>query len=182
MNKRRKMKVVEYDPTWPAQFEREVPELHRIFGAAVLNIEHIGSTSVPGLSAKPTIDIVIEVKPPTDIPSFDVDMRAAGYDCNGEGLDQIIPGTPGRFFYVRKDGVDHVIHVHVCAQGHFQIEEYLALRSYLRANPSAAKLYGEGKLQVSIDNPYDNIGYMNGKDALVKRLVGEAQAWAQSQD
>lgn len=109
-------------------------------------------------------------------------MEAAGYICRGECLDAVIPGTPGRFYYVRKRGVEHLTHVHVCATGHFQILEYLALRDYLRAHPDRAASYGQEKTSLSIRFMLDNAGYMNGKDAVVRTLIEEALHWRSLSD
>jgi GrpB-like predicted nucleotidyltransferase (UPF0157 family) len=129
------------------------------------------------MRAKPTIDILVVVSEESDIPSFDDQMENAGYICRGEALDAVIPGTPGRFYYVRKRGVDHLTHVHVCANGHFQIGELLTLRDYLRVHPNKAENYGREKAELSERFTNDNIGYMNGKDACVNALLQEALNW-----
>jgi len=174
----RKIEVVNYNSAWPDEYLRAEESLRKAFDPAVLKIEHIGSTSIPGLSAKPTIDILVIVKSGTDIPSFDKHMENEGYTCRGECLDAEIPGTPGRFYYVRKRGVDHLTHVHACAEDHSQISEYLAFRDYLRIHPSRAMSYGREKVRLSIQYSHDNIGYMKGKDPLVKQLIQEAKVWA----
>ena len=135
----RQIEVVDYDPSWPEDFEREAVALREVFGGVATKIHHVGSTSVPNLRAKPTIDILVEVSKGTDIPGFDPLMEAFGFICRGECLDAIVPGTPGRFYYVRKEGVNHLVHVHVCAESHLQINEILAFRDDLRAHPEQAE-------------------------------------------
>jgi len=177
MTVRRSIEVVSYDPAWVRMFEREANNLQAVFGASLRSAEHIGSTAVPGLSAKPTIDILTVVAVDTDIPTFDGRMEVAGFVCRGEGLDALIPGTPGRFYYVRMDGVRHLTHVHVCAEGHFEIPQLLVLRDYLRTHPDRAADYGRVKSNLSQRFRYDNIGYIRGKDAFVKQLIEEAISW-----
>jgi len=171
MDPKRKIEVVAYDPVWVTQYEKEATRLHEIFKGASPDVHHIGSTAVPGLKAKPTIDILVVVDPATNIPAFDNQMETEGYICRGECLDAIIPGTPGRFYYVRKRGVEHLTHINICARGHFQIAEYLALKDYLRTHPQKAKRYGRKKAALSDQFKFDNTGYMKGKDACVKALI-----------
>ncbi len=173
----RRIEVVDYDPEWTQLYEREALDLRQVFRGALIETYHVGSTSVPGIRAKPTIDILVEVEPGTDIPAFDPLMRALKYVCRGEGLDATVPGKPGRFYYVRKDGVVHLIHVHVCATGHVEIEEILAFRDYLRAHPDVATRYGDLKTKLTDKFAYDNIGYMLGKDAFVKAVLEKALQW-----
>ena len=73
---KRRIEVVDYDPNWIQLYEREALDLRQAFGDVLLQTHHTGSTSVPGIRAKPTIDILVEVKPGTDIPAFDPSMQA----------------------------------------------------------------------------------------------------------
>ena len=177
MKAKRCLEVVDHDPGWVDLFHEEADRLRGVFWGALGNIHHVGSTSVEGLCAKPTIDILVEVVAGTDIPAFDAAMGPIGYVCRGEGLDAIVPGTPGRFYYVRKDAEVHLVHVHVCAAGHREIDEMLSFRDYLRSHKHEAKRYGELKKQLAGDYRYDNIGYMRGKDSLVKELIFTSLQW-----
>lgn len=173
----RKIEVTQYDPAWVKRYEKEAAILRHIFKSASPHVHHIGSTSVPDMKAKPTIDILTVVSAETDIPFFDQPMSKEGYDCRGECLDAVIPGTPGRFYYVRKRGVEHLTHVHVCAAGHYQINEYLTFRDYLRTHPEKATLYARKKTELAARFTHDNISYMNGKGAFVNALIKEALDW-----
>lgn len=179
---RRRIEVVDYDPNWITRFEREADGLRNVIGTALSDIHHVGSTSVPGLRAKPTIDILVEVVRGTDIPRFDPLMEALGCICRGECLDATVPGTPGRYYYVRKDGVVHLVHVHICAVGHFEIAEMLSLRNYLRSHPEEAERYGDLKSRLAREFTYDNVGYMRSKDALVKEMVETSLRWWRTPD
>lgn len=177
MTAQRRIEVVEYDPSWPRQFAREAATLESTFNSSHVASHHIGSTSVPGLAAKPTIDIAIEVTGDTDIPHYYPMMERIGYTCRGECLDAVIPGVPGRYYFVRYDGDVHLVHVHVYRTGHGDLEEKLLFRDYLRAHPWVAAEYGELKRALATTNRYDNIGYMRGKDDFVKQVIEAAAVW-----
>ncbi|MFH1706638.1 MAG: GrpB family protein [Planctomycetota bacterium] len=130
---KRRIEVVAYDPGWPGLFKAEAAVLEGVFGAALAAIHHVGSTAVPGLAAKPTIDILCEVNADTDIPAYYPAMAGLSFECRGECLDAVIPGTPGRHYFPKIVDTRHVIHVHVCHKGHPQVAELLGLRDYLRA-------------------------------------------------
>lgn len=174
------IEISEYQHDWPLKFKDESGRILDVFGNAVESIHHIGSTSIPYMSAKPVIDILVVIKPETQVTEFYSDMSGLGYDCRGECLDAPIPGTPGRYYF-RKDinGMRH-FHVHVCHSGHFQIVELLALRDFLREHPTAAEEYGTLKSYLAEQFMDDNFGYMKGKDAYIKQLISRAHTWLQS--
>jgi GrpB-like predicted nucleotidyltransferase (UPF0157 family) len=178
---KRRIEVVEYDSSWPTLFEAEAGQLARVFTHNLVAIHHIGSTSVLGLAAKPTIDILCEVKVGTSIVAYYEDMRQLGYECRGECLDAVIPGTPGRYYFPKVVDSQHLMHVHVCHQGHSQIAELLGLRDYLRTHASEAQEYGAHKARLATQFTHDNIAYMHGKDALVKELIAKAKQWKAQQ-
>lgn len=173
----RYIEVSEYQHDWPAQFKVESDLIRGVFGLAVESIHHIGSTSVPNLHAKPVIDILVVVKLDTQIENFYPGMAELGYDCRGECLNAPIPGTPGRYYFSKDVNGKRHSHVHVCHAGHFQIDELLALRDYLRTHPGAAQEYGTLKSNLAQQFAYDNHRYMKGKDAHIKQLISLALAW-----
>ena len=178
----RRIDVVEYDPQWVAAFEMEAAMLARIFGQRA-HVHHIGSTSVPGLTAKPIIDILIVLDHTDDIDSFNPSMEALGYRVRGEGLDALVPGTPGRFYFTKDTNGVRSHHVHVCAKGHGDILDKLAFRDYLRTNESVALAYADLKQRLAANHDFDNIGYMRGKDDFVKSVLVDARSWhARRQD
>jgi GrpB-like predicted nucleotidyltransferase (UPF0157 family) len=177
----RRIEVVEYDSNWPARLEAEAGILASVFKSGLVGIHHIGSTAVPGLAAKPTIDILCIVKVGTSVPACYGDMQQLGYECRGECLDAIIPGTPGRYYFSKAVHSQHIVHVHVCHEGHFQIAELIGLRDYLRTHSSEAQEYGACKARLAADFAQDNMGYMRGKDALVKALIEKAMEWKAQQ-
>jgi GrpB-like predicted nucleotidyltransferase (UPF0157 family) len=178
----RVIEVVDYDPLWIAAFEKEAAILSAIFGERVVGVHHIGSTSVPGLDAKPIIDILVVLDNTDDINSFDRAMKDVGYRVRGECLDAPVPGTPGRFYYSKETNGIRSHHVHVCAKGHGDIFDKLAFRDYLRAHSSKAAAYGELKRRIAAQYRFDNIGYMQAKDGFVKSTLLEARRWYEMSD
>jgi GrpB-like predicted nucleotidyltransferase (UPF0157 family) len=175
------IEVAEYDNSWPTRFEAEASKLSRVFQHSVVGIHHIGTRAVPGLTAKPTIDLLIELKVGTPVPDYYPDMRQLGYESRGECLDAAIPGTPGRYYFPKFFDSQHVIHVHVCHEGHSQIKELLGLRDYLRTHASEAKAHGIQKARLAVKFTHNNIAYMQGKDSLVKGLIERAMKWKAQQ-
>ena len=158
----RKIEVIDYDSSWPQRFEAERDLLRLTLGEVAVLVHHIGSTAVPGLAAKPIIDILLEV---TDLAELDLlapDMEALGYQPRGEF------GIPGRRYF-RKGGHERTHQVHAFLAGDFNVARHLAFRDYLRSNPAIAQDYGELKKKVARTCDNDIGKYCDGKDAYVKR-------------
>ncbi|MCA1029704.1 GrpB family protein [Bacillus timonensis] len=167
----RKVVVSNYDPHWVHLFEEEAKRICDIFKDELVDIHHIGSTSVPGLKAKPIIDMMPVVKDVEKIDSYNNEMIQLGYEPLGEN------GLPGRRYY-RKGEDDRTHHVHLFQwNNHSEIDRHLAVRDYLRKHPEAAKQYGELKAKLAALFPHDIKGYMDGKDLFVKNLEQHAQEW-----
>ena len=164
----RVIEVLDYDPVWIAAFEKEAAILNAVFGQRVIEVHHIGSTAVPGLDAKPIIDILVVLDHTDDINSFDRAMEDIGYRVRGECLDAPIPGTPGRFYFTKETNGVRSHQMHVCAKGHSEIFDKLAFRDYLRAYRNKAAAYGELKRRIAAQYRFDNMGYMHAKDGFVK--------------
>lgn len=158
-----KVKVTDYNPEWPAMFQSEEARLKQVFLDEVIMIHHIGSTSVPGIKAKPIIDIMPLVKDINVIDRLNSRLMELGYEPMGEF------GIPGRRFF-RRGGDVRTHHVHVFQAGSIEIERHLAFRDYLRAHPEEAKKYGELKERLAKEFPNDIEGYIAGKDTFVKTL------------
>lgn len=166
------VRVVPYDPAWEKGYEEEAQRLRQALDGLLIEIHHIGSTAVPGLMAKPVIDILPVVRDIAAVDGRNPQMEALGYACMGEF------GIPGRRYF-RKGGEDRTHQVHVFAAGsRGDIERHLAVRDYLRAHPAAAEAYGWLKQELAARFPEDIEGYCDGKDAFVRRLEAEAIRWA----
>jgi GrpB-like predicted nucleotidyltransferase (UPF0157 family) len=166
----RLIEVVVPNPDWPRQYESEAVLLKLVFGDLLAEIHHIGSTSIPGVYAKPIVDIMPLVYDIEAVDSYNEVMEALGYQAWGEY------GIAGRRYFSRAPK-RRTHQVHVFQVGGENVERHLAFRDYLRAHPDKAALYSNHKRAVARQNPYDIVGYMNDKDALVKQLQAEALAW-----
>jgi GrpB-like predicted nucleotidyltransferase (UPF0157 family) len=173
----RTIAVVEYDPAWLAAFEREASALGDIFQSNLVALHHIGSTAVPGLAAKPIIDILVLLTETATIERYSAGMTALGYRVRGECLEAEVPGTPGRFYYSKDSAGVRTHQAHVCATGHPQVPDLLAFRDYLRAHPTRAHDYGVLKRALAAQFRHDSVGYMRGKGALIQELLAEARTW-----
>jgi GrpB-like predicted nucleotidyltransferase (UPF0157 family) len=159
--------VTNYNPQWPGMFEAEVDIIRKVFGEELIAVHHIGSTSVPGLKAKPIIDIMLLVRNIEVVDKFNDKMIELGYEPMGEY------GIPRRRFF-RKGGHNRTHHVHIFESGSSDAERHLAFRDFLRRHPDDAKSYGELKELLVKRFPYDIEAYMDGKNELVKRIEHKA--------
>jgi len=169
----RKIEVVPYDPAWPAAFEAERALLCDALGDAAIAIHHIGSTSVPGLVAKPILDILVEAANIAALDARDDAVIALGYESKGEF------GIPGRRYY-RKGGADRTHHIHAFATDDPGLARHLAFRDYLRAHPEIAREYADLKLRVAATCANDIERYMAGKNEFIKRVEAAAIAEAEA--
>lgn len=128
--------ISEYDAKWPALFEEEAHRLRTAFGPTALRIEHVGSTSVPGLAAKPVIDIQVSVATLVPHGRYVDTMATLGYRHVALGdFDRVYP------FFHRPAEFPGTHHVHLCESGGAQERNHLAFRDYLRAHPHVAREY-----------------------------------------
>lgn len=171
----RKVGVRPYDERWIGRYEEEARLLRSIFGHELIELHHIGSTSVRGLAAKPVIDIMPIVKDIERIDRYDEKMRAAGYIPKGEN------GIPGRRYF-QKGGDARTHHVHVYGEGSPEIKRHLAFRDYLRKHPDEAKQYGDLKTSLSERHPFDVASYIEGKERFAAELERRALQWAEDHE
>jgi len=163
----RTIAVVDYDPGWPGAFESERSLLAQKLGEVALRIHHIGSTAVPGLAAKPIIDILVEVTSLQALDLLNEEMTALGYDAKGEY------GIPGRRYF-EKGGDNRTHHIHAFRYGDSNVTRYTAFRDYLRTKAEVARQYSELKKTVAGICGNDIERYCEGKDAYVKRVEAKA--------
>ncbi|MFF2889323.1 GrpB family protein [Paenibacillus sp. NPDC057967] len=163
--------VTAYREDWVREFNEESNRIKQIFSDELIAIHHIGSTSVPGLNAKPVIDIMPVARDIGNVDLYNESMKALGYECMGE------LGMKGRRYF-RKGG-DHRTHqVHIFQEDNLvDTTRHLAVRDYLRMHPDEAHLYGGLKESLAVRFPRDIEAYMNGKDAFVKELERKALEW-----
>ncbi len=167
----RKIEVVAYDSSWPGMYEAEAEAIGKVLKTGLTAIHHIGSTAIPGIAAKPTIDILAEVR---DIEAVDLQnarLAGLGYTPMGEY------GISGRRYFFKTSGEKHTFHLHVFQVGNPEIERHLLFRDYLHVHPEAASEYAALKLLLASRFPEDIFSFMNGKDALIKEIDIKAREW-----
>jgi GrpB-like predicted nucleotidyltransferase (UPF0157 family) len=161
--------VVDYDPQWPATFETLRSKLAEALGSLVAAIEHIGSTSVPGLVAKPIIDIDMLLKSASDLPLVIQRLASLGYAHRGD------LGVEGREAFATPPGA-HAHHLYVCPPESREYRRHLALRDYLRTHSKEAAAYGKLKRSLAAHFRDDRSAYNNGKSEFVESLLQKALA------
>lgn len=170
----RKVVVVPYDSRWPEKFEEEAANIREIFGETAIRLDHIGSTSVPGLAAKPIIDLLGQVDDITVVDPFNDLLAVLGYEAMGEY------GLPGRRFF-RKGGEQRTHHLHIYEKQSPEVRRHLAFRDYLRCHPVKKEAYGALKVKLAEQHSYNIEEYIDGKDPFIKQTEKEALLWAEDE-
>jgi GrpB-like predicted nucleotidyltransferase (UPF0157 family) len=169
------IRVVMYDDHWPAEYEAEAERIREAIGEVAVRIHHIGSTAVPGLSAKPVIDVLVEVSGLAKLDALSPRMESLGYEAKGEF------GIAGRRYFRRDNAFGVRTHqIHAFELRSAQTDRHLAFRDYLISHPEVARAYGELKRQLAAHFPNDIDAYMDGKDSFVKQYEAEGIAWCAS--
>lgn len=162
--------IVDYDTEWPRLFEREAGRIRAALGDRALLIEHAGSTSVPGLAAKPRIDIVLAIANSADEPSYVPALEAAGYVLRIR--------EPDWYEHRVFKGPDTDVNLHVFSQGCPEIDRMLLFRDWLRSNASDRQLYERTKRELARKNWKYTQNYADAKTAVVEEILARAQGAA----
>ncbi len=167
-----KVEMVAYNPQWPKAFDEEAKQVVTAIAENVVAIHHIGSTAIPGIYAKPIIDLLVEVKDIIQVDQQNGAMTALGYEVVGEF------GVPGRRFFSKDNEVgDRTHHVHAFQTGSPEIQRNLAFRDFMIAHPNHAQTYSELKRDLAKQFPRDIESYVQGKDGFIKAMQKHAIAW-----
>jgi GrpB-like predicted nucleotidyltransferase (UPF0157 family) len=156
--------LVESDPSWPILFEREAVRVRQVLGPAVVRLEHAGSTSVPGLVAKPIIDIVLVVLDSADEPGYVPALTAAGY--------RLVIREPDWFEHRLFKGPDTDINMHVFSDGSAEIDRMLGFRDRLRADEGDRELYARTKRRLAGQQWRHVQHYAQAKSDVVRQILG----------
>lgn len=163
--------VTEYNSKWAGLFQQEAGRLKEILGDNLLQIFHIGSTSVPGLKAKPIIDIMPVVRDVRLVDALAPAFEGLGYEVLGEF------GMPGRR-YMRKGGDNRTHQVHVFQFDNItDVMRHLVFRDYLRCHPEVCTAYGNLKSALAKQYPTDILAYGDGKEDFVRQVEDNALEW-----
>jgi GrpB-like predicted nucleotidyltransferase (UPF0157 family) len=163
--------VVDYDADWPARFDAQAAVLDPLLATWLIEpVHHVGSTSVPGLSAKPVIDILGPVASLSGSEECIEVLRGAGWFYT-----PYLSDTMHWFCY--PSPWQREFHLHLVVHGSTWYRQELAFRDYLRAHPQAAQEYEQLKLGLAKRHPNDREAYTEGKAEMVLRISADAIAW-----
>lgn len=168
----RKTNIQPWTKEWEVKYKIEELALKEIFKDIIIDIFHIGSTSIPTIGfAKPIIDILIVLEDIEQVDPLNNKMTELGYSPKGEN------GIPGRRYF-SKGGEQRTHHIHVYQKGNENIQIHLNFQAYLLENPDIAEQYGQLKKSLLEKYPDNHQKYQEGKQEFVDQLVKAAQKWA----
>jgi GrpB-like predicted nucleotidyltransferase (UPF0157 family) len=156
--------VVASDPGWPARFLQLRDRLAAALGPLAIRIEHVGSTAVPGLAAKPIIDLDVVIATRDDLPAVIDRLRPLGYRHQGD------LGVPGREAFASPPG-SPPHHLYPCTSASAALARHLALRDLLRADPPAARAYADLKRSLAARFRHDRAAYADAKTDFIETLL-----------
>ncbi len=162
-----KIAVVDYDPEWSRLFEREAKRIRGILGERTVMLEHVGSTSVPGLAAKPRIDMLLVVPDSSDEPSYVAPLEAAGY--------RLVIREPEWYQHRVFKGPDTDVNLHVFSPGCVEIERMLMFRDWLRSHPEDRQLYQDKKRELAAKDWSYTQNYADAKTEVVEEIIARAK-------
>ena len=165
----RTIQIVDYDPAWPRRFAQERDRIASALGATARRIAHIGSTAVPGLAAKPIVDLQVSVPDVDDQAAYLDRLLAAGYQLRVREPGHIMVRTP-----------ELNVHVHVCSAGSEWERRHLLLRDWLRRDADDRYAYGRLKRDLAEREWPDMNTYAAAKGPLIAAITQRAEAWARS--
>jgi GrpB-like predicted nucleotidyltransferase (UPF0157 family) len=161
-----KILIVDYDPQWPGLFRREADRIRDVLGDRVLQIEHVGSTAVPGLAAKPVIDVLLVVDDSADEDKYLPALQSAGYLLRHR--------EPDWYEHRMLKGPDTDINLHVLSSGCPEIGRMLLFRDWLRGNRADRELYSRTKLALAQKEWESVQNYADAKTSVVAEILARA--------
>jgi GrpB-like predicted nucleotidyltransferase (UPF0157 family) len=162
--------VVPYDSDWPRQFQREAAAIRAALGALLQGIEHVGSTAVPGLAAKPIIDLIAYVPAFQDGFACVEPLVALGYQSEGEyGID-------GRHYFRRYENGVTTHHLHMYASDDAPVRDEIVFRNFLLAHPDIAREYATLKYALAARHRHERVAYTNAKTDFITDVLRRATA------
>lgn len=167
--------LVPHTPQWNVLFQEESKILSDILGNNLMTIHHIGSTAIPGILAKPIVDMVPVVKDIHKVDHLTPQFESFGYEVKGEY------GMPGRRFFLKHKDGKRICNIHIFEEGHPDIERHLLFRNYLRVHPQEAARYSQLKEELVAKSADDIERYCWGKEDFIKEIEKRALQWKSSQ-
>ncbi|HEY7280730.1 MAG TPA: GrpB family protein [Actinomycetota bacterium] len=157
-----RVELVEYDPAWPRVFDAEAQRIREALGDVLLRVDHVGSTAVPGLAAKPVIDIQVSVRSFVPFEAYADPLLALGYV---HGTD---PAEPEHRFFGLGDGSARRFHIHVCESATAWERRHLGFRDGLRNDPDLRTRYEAEKRRIAAVYPDDSLAYAEAKTPWIR--------------
>jgi GrpB-like predicted nucleotidyltransferase (UPF0157 family) len=164
------VRIVEPDPGWAEEAERELARVGEALDEVAVRLEHVGSTSVPGLAAKPIVDLQVSVAALEPQAAYVEPLEAIGY------LFVPYATSPEYHFFGRPAERPRTHHLHVCLAGSFEERRHLAFRDHLRSHPEDAARYEAVKREAARRHPEDRLAYMAFKEPVLLELERRALA------
>ena len=165
-NANESFELTDYNPRWPLLFEQESALIVEALGDDVIDIQHIGSTSVPGLRAKPIIDILVAVESFAPVEDYQSRLEPLGYRYHSQEDE-----TDRLFFW---KGRPRTHHLHIVEYATWEHQRHLLFRDYLRAHPDIALWYEDVKRELAIAFKGNRPAYTKGKTAFIKSIMARA--------
>jgi GrpB-like predicted nucleotidyltransferase (UPF0157 family) len=170
---KRRVEVVSYNSNWKKMYKEESEKIKNILDDIIIDIHHIGSTAIPGIKAKPVIDILVEVKDIEAVDQYNHKMEELGYEVMGEY------GIAKRRFF-RKGGNKRTHHIHMFQVGNEEIERHINFKEYLITHPDRRQEYSKLKEELVNKYTYDVENYTNGKSDFIQEIDRKAKLWGKN--
>jgi GrpB-like predicted nucleotidyltransferase (UPF0157 family) len=167
----RRVEIVEYNPEWTRLYEEERELIQKVIGRVAVAIEHIGSTAVPGLGAKPTIDIMVAVPRISDAEKCMEPLSSIGYEYQPE---QEASMPERRFFRKGQPLKEQHYHLHMIEKKSDFWKQHLLFRDYLRTHPKTAQQYYKLKKELASKYGSNREGYTEAKTSFIESIVAKA--------
>lgn len=166
---RAEVRVAPHHPAWARLFADEAARLRTALGNAVIDVEHIGSTSVPGLAAKPILDLAASIPSLADAPALVPALRRLGYEHKPD------PEIPERMYFVKGPPERRTHHLSLAEPGSRFWRTHLGFRDRLRADPELAAAYARLKHELAARHPGDRLAYTSGKESFIRSVLRRAE-------
>jgi GrpB-like predicted nucleotidyltransferase (UPF0157 family) len=160
-----RVRLTAYRPSWKRAFEREAAKLRSALGTRILRIEHVGSTAVKGMDAKPIVDLMAAVPNLAEAVHLQDDLTAVGYRRFDED------DVPGRLFFTKGKGIMRTHHLSLAEPASTYWQRQLLFRDHLRAHPEAVDSYNHLKRDLAQRYPTDRVSYTAGKHEFINTII-----------
>jgi GrpB-like predicted nucleotidyltransferase (UPF0157 family) len=170
------VRIVDYDRAWPTLADAELRRIAGALGEVAVRLEHVGSTAVPGLAAKPILDLQLSVDAIEPRDRYIGPLERLGY------LFVPAPESPDYHLFAKPRDRPRTHHLHVCAASSEHELRHVAVRDFLRTHADEAARYAALKRQVVARHPQDRLAYIEGKEEYVTALQARAVTWARRRD